>query len=224
MATYKHLPRGKKKPVKDEFIDWTIKVIHFLHVHVKTISIAAGAFFITLVVIFSANYFLKYRENKIANSFYQIQEVTNKEEKIVELKKFVADYSDSETGRVASLELANILFETKQYEAAIAEFERISQKKSYPVLVRIAGFYGLANVLLAQEKYEQAAQTYIVAAEVNHNLNKADSFYQAGLCFEKLADYAKAKEYFEKALDLTQEGQLKNKIEEHLLWLIAQGR
>ncbi len=224
MGTYKRLPRGKRKPVADEFMDWTIKAIHLLQKHARTIALGAGAIVVCIAIIFSVSYYLKYRETNIADNFYKIQKMENMEEKIGALKEFVADHRSSKVGRAASLELANNLFASEQYDQAIAEFKKISEKRSYPALVRVAGFYGLANVLLAQDKFKQAGETFVAAAEMKDNLNKADSFYQAGLCFEKAQDFTKAKKYYEKVLDLSAEGPLKNKVEEQLLWLIAQGK
>lgn len=118
---------------------------------------------------------------------------------IDELNAHVKKYDGKVGGEVAQFVYARQLMNKKEFKKALAELESVKVNDTYVAAMSI----GLqADCYSEMSKYEDAANLYLEAAEVNKNeLTTPMYLKKAGLCAEELKDFAKATECYERIRD-----------------------
>jgi tetratricopeptide (TPR) repeat protein len=140
-----------------------------------------------------------------------------------ELKDIIDHYGSTAAGREAMMVLGNQLYKKGDFAGALEQFENLARKSGGSPLLKIAALHSAASTQKAMGQLEDAAKTYLSAADDAMNLNKSQSLYQAARCYEDLKQYAEAEKLYRKIIDSTEESDAKSLSEERLLWLIASG-
>ena len=169
MATYKRLPRGKKKKTADELIDWTVHALRFLYQHIKVIVWGAGVTAVIVALVMAYTYYQKHQRTKAAVAFYEIQKMEDAVQKKEALLEFIEEYDSSKSALLATFSLANNLAKDGEYEQALKEYDALLGQRKLDLMLRMAAFYGKAEVLLAQNEYEKALYHIEKALEINND-------------------------------------------------------
>lgn len=115
---------------------------------------------------------------------------------IEELGKHVKDYDGKIGGEVAQFVYARQLMAKGEFKKALEELEGVNVDDSY-VRVMSIGLQG--DCYSEMENYEQAADKYMEAAELNENdLTTPTYLFKAALVAEELKDFGKAAELYER--------------------------
>lgn len=115
---------------------------------------------------------------------------------IEELGKHVKDYDGKIGGEVAQFVYARQLMAKGEFKKALEELEGVNVDDSY-VRVMAIGLQG--DCYSEMENYEQAADKYMEAAELNENdLTTPTYLFKAALVAEELKDFGKAAELYER--------------------------
>jgi len=184
---------------------------------------------VALVVLIAgalwAGMFLKeYRGNKASELLYKARKLQpGSDQQLAALQKVADDYTSTGSGKIAMFMYGEALFEKKDYEGALKEFEQLSNKTPRRPFLKVAAMHKMAESQYAMGKIEDAAKTYLEAALVPKNEIKDDSLYQAARCYEDMKDFAQAETLYRKIMDTSKDDQTKFRAEERLLWLFANG-
>lgn len=179
---------------------------------------------IAIVISFSVSRVRSYRVEKADREFYEAQKLQPASEAQQKALEEVADdYGSTPAGREAMMVLGDQLFTRGDYQAAFDKYEELASHSGGVELLKIAALHRAAAAQRALGKLDDAAKTYLSAAEDPKNLNKADSFYQAARCYEDLKQYDEAVNLYKKSMEASAESETKSQSEERLLWLMANG-
>jgi tetratricopeptide (TPR) repeat protein len=223
ISTYKRLPRGKKKP-KDEIADWSVHAVHFVRDNLKTVSWVVTVLLVAVIVYFGVGRVLSYRVNKAEKLLYAAELLASGSEvQQKALADIADDYGSTAAGREATMLLGDQLYARGDYQAALDRYEELAAKSGRAELMKIAAMHRAADAQRAMGKLDEAAKTYLAAAEDPKNLNRVDSYYQAGRCYEDLKQYDEAVKLYRKAMEISAESETRSQSEERLLWLMANG-
>lgn len=222
IGTYKRLPRGKKKP--DELIHWSVPVISFIREHARLLGWVATVIVLLLIVFIVENRVSAHRMNKSLVAFYKVQMLPQGSEKQQNaLKELIKDYGSTSAGREAMILLGNQLFKQGDYAGALEQFETLVKNSRGNTLLMIESLHRVALSQRALNKMEDAAKTYLTAANEPGNLNMVESLYLAAQCYEEIKQYDEAAKIYRRVIDSPVEGNMKSLSEERLLWLISNG-
>ncbi len=115
---------------------------------------------------------------------------------IEELGKHVKNYDGKIGGEVAQFVYARQLMAKGEFKKALEELEGVKVDDSY-VRVMAIGLQG--DCYSEMENYEQAADKYMEAAELNENDHTTPTYlFKAALVAEELKDFGKAAELYER--------------------------
>lgn len=165
-----------------------------------------------------------YRTNKANDALYAAQKLAQgSAEQQKALEEISDDYTSTPAGREAMMFLGDMFVARGDFASALPQFENLAKKSKGNGLLKIAALHKVAAAQRAMGKAEDAAGTYLTAAEDFKNLNKEDSLFQAASCYEYLKQYDEAAKLYRRVIDTSPESGIKSKSEERLLWLIADG-
>jgi len=199
-------------------------VIHFIRDNLKVVSWVLTVAIVLFIIVIGVSRVHAYRAGKATGALYAAQRLqAGSADQQKALEEVADDYSSTPAGRQAMLLSGDILMARGDFTAAQAQFENLAKNSKGNNLLKIAAMHKEAAAERAMGKLEDAAKTYLAAAEDPRNLNKEDSFYQAARCYEELKQYAEAAKFYKKVIESAQESGTKLKSEERLLWLIANG-
>ncbi len=196
----------------------------FVRDNLKVAGWMAGIAAIVLLIVLSGNRIHSYRVNKAAGALYAAQTMAaGSAEQQKALEEMADDYSSTPAGREAMLLLGDIYMARGDIDLAQEKFGELAKKSGGTPLMQIAALHRLAAAQKAAGRTQDAAKTFITAADNLKNLNRPESLYQAGLCYEELKQYDEAAKIYRRVTDSASEGDARSKSEERLLWLIASG-
>lgn len=115
------------------------------------------------------------------------------------LESNVKKYDGKVGGEVAQFVLARQLMSKGEFKAAIEELEGVDVEDTYVSIMTI-GLH--ADCLSDMKKYEDAANMYLEAANVVENeLTTPMYLKKAGLCSERIKNFPKAAEFYQRIVD-----------------------
>jgi tetratricopeptide (TPR) repeat protein len=118
---------------------------------------------------------------------------------IQELEPAVESYDGREGGEVAQFLLATQYMKKGKFEDAISQLEETSVKDTYLSAMK-SGL--IADCKSEMKDYSGAVKFYIEAASINENKFTTPMYlFKAGLCAEKVKDFTKAVECYQKIKD-----------------------
>jgi tetratricopeptide (TPR) repeat protein len=205
-------------------VDWTVHALRYVRDHFKKILWVAGITVAVFIVVIAINRINSYRMNnaeKVLLAAHNFAPGSAERQKALEA--LAADYGSTPAGREATMALGDELFARADFYAAVTQYENLVKSAKRLPLMEVAALHKLAKAQRATGRTEDAAKTYLTAAENTGNLNRADSFYQAGFCYEELKNYNEALRLYQRVLDSGAEGDIRSKSEERILWLMANG-
>lgn len=179
---------------------------------------------LVFIILIGLNRIHSYRTDKAVKALYaaaKLGPASTEQQKALE--EVADDYSSTPAGREAMMILGDQLFARGDFQAALGKYEDLAEHSGGVELLKIAALHKVAATQRALGKIDEAAKTYLSAAEDLKNLNKADSFYQAARCLEDLKQYDGAAKYYKKVIEISADGDTKSQSEERLLWLMANG-
>jgi tetratricopeptide (TPR) repeat protein len=117
------------------------------------------------------------------------------DEKVMGLLAISDEYSGTDAGSIAALMAGNALLNLGRFNDAQAQFERA--QSSGAQVVEVGALQGLASVKESAKDYAGAAELYEKAASVGAKSGLDDRcLYNAGLCYERAGNTAKAGELY----------------------------
>lgn len=118
---------------------------------------------------------------------------------VEELGAHVKKYDGKIGGEVAQFVYARQLMQQKEYSKALEELQGVKVKDTYISAMSV----GLqADCYSEMKKYEEAANLYLEAAEINANEMTTPMYLmKAGLCAEELKDFEQATVCYERIRD-----------------------
>lgn len=118
---------------------------------------------------------------------------------IQELEPAVESYDGRDGGEVAQFLLATQYMKKGKFEDAISQLEETSVNDTYLSAMK-SGL--IADCKSEMKDYTGAVEMYIEAASINENKFTTPMYlFKAGLCAEKVKDFAKAVECYQKIKD-----------------------
>jgi len=205
-------------------VSWTVHALTFIRDNLKILSWAvtiAVVFFIAIAITSRVH---AYRSDQAVKALYEAQKRgEGSSEQQNALKDIIDHYSGTAAGREAMIVLGNQLYKKGDFAGALEQFEKLAKKNKGNSLLKIAALHSVAATQRAMGHIEDAAKTYLAAADDSRNLNKSQSLYQAARCYEDVKQYGEAEKIYRKIIESSEEGDAKSLSEERLLWLTANG-
>ena len=222
MATYKRLPRGRKKST-NELATFLEKVYALVHERWKTVVAVCVMSVVMVVVIIGGYKYVGWRATNAANALAQTKTIDDVSDRREALVSVFEEYKGTAAAREAALLLGRLADSGDDAEVAANWFEELSeQSRSYPIL-KVYAFLQQGRAYEELGRFEDAAEVYQAASRVKGNFLKGQSMYDEARCREKLGAYGDASELYRAVIDTAAEEDivLKAKSEERLLWLMA---
>jgi len=135
---------------------------------------------------------------------------TRKKKSIVSVVGLVVSFacfptnSYSYTFNFEHIEKANELYEKKEYEKASDSYRKVSTNNH--------SLYNLANSLYKEEKYQEAIELYSQIITTDEKL-ESQKLHNLGNSYVKINDLEKAKEMYEKSLNISYDKETKENLE-----------
>jgi len=136
------------------------------------------------------------------------------------LKQLTVSYSGTESGQEGQFLLANIYFQQKKYPEAKELFESFVDHYSKSGILKASGYAGLAACAEISKEYENAAEYYDKACNLNKEGSEAPNYlYLSGLNYKQSGNQEKAKKAFSRLVEEFPKAQQINNAKFHLTLL-----
>jgi tetratricopeptide (TPR) repeat protein len=226
IGTYKRLPRPKRK-AQDDFVNWTLHAVLWVKQHWKSALELVALGVVVFIVVVGATHYWVWRSNAAAEKFYRTTLLpVSSDEQVNALKEVVDDYLGTAAGKQALMGLGEIYLKRSDYALAKEQFRILAGKSRNHPMLFVAAMYKLAEAELMSGDSEAAAEAYLKVAADPHNLLSMDSRFKAAGVYEGERNYEEASKVYRQIIDEATEADLdiKDKSEERLIWLKAEGR
>ena len=213
MATKKK-PRTRKQLLKepDEFMTFAGKAISFVTGYQKQISYTLCAMVAIVLIFFGYRFFAQRAETKAFSILAQTQskyETLKKASSTAEaysqvseaFQSIIKKYGGNAGGKLARIIYANISYDARQYEKAIALYKQSlndfkDDKLVYNLILSSLG-YAYQHV----EDEQNAAAYFEKAASATDSPIREEALFNLGLLYEKLGEAAKRQQTLQKILN-----------------------
>jgi predicted negative regulator of RcsB-dependent stress response len=194
----------KKQLKEDTLVTFYFQAQEWLERNGKALMIGAAA--IVLVAIGLVYY--TFAQNKAEKSAsvdlaratrtFESQDYPNA---ISQLSAIVDNYGRSTSGKMARLYLANAFFQSKEYANALKNYKKFVSSFSGDDYFLAAAQGGVAACLEQEQKYDQAGEAYLDAVDSYESVLSPSFLLNAGRCFSRAGDTAKARKAFNRVVD-----------------------
>lgn len=202
----KKITRKQLLKEPDEFITLSGKLIQFGRAHQTQLSIAAGAFFLCLIIITGYGYYKTQTEKKAIG---KLNALTKQYEEILaekgveeaytavagELKRIVAEYNSTKAGRIARMVYANYSYHAKQYDQALAAYQIIQRDFTENPIYKSLMDSSLGYTYWNRNEYEPAVKHFKQIIDSPLSPLKDDALFSAATLYrttERLPDHQNA--------------------------------
>lgn len=226
IPTYKRLPRGKRKP-GGEFKDWSLHALIWLRYNWKSAVEFIVVAIVAVGVLFGARQYWRHQSAAAADSLYEaIMLGSGSDEQIKSMTHVVKEWPRTASGKQAMMILGEIYLDKGEHDKATELFRLLASRSRNNAMVKTAALHNLAETQLAMGEADLAAETYVKAAADPHNLLALDSRIRAAASFERAGKFKEAAMLYSQIIDEAGDDDryVKDKSEERLLWLMANGR
>jgi predicted negative regulator of RcsB-dependent stress response len=184
----KKITRKQLLKEPDEFITFSGKLIQFARRHQKPLGLAAGAFFLCLMIVSGYSYYRAQTEKK---AFGGLNAITKKYEAVRtekgaeqayavvagELERMVDKYGSTNAGRVARIVYANYSYHAKQYDQALASYQIIRNNSTQNRVLQSLMVSSLGYTYWQMSEFEPAIQQFNQITESPASPLKDDALY-----------------------------------------------
>ena len=210
MAAGKIKARKKELQKAEEILGIQTRLADWLQTHLRHVLIAGAAVLLIAVLVLAIGSYRQFGQKRAQTQYAQLADRfpggENPDPKqwegfVPALKSLVEEYPHTSSALNAQLDLAQALYQLKQYEQALQwdakNLQRLSEDTTRQALVR----YRMALCYQAMDRLDEA----IVQLEMLEQQNLAgllrDVHWQLAQLYAKKQDPAKAAEQYQKALD-----------------------
>ena len=211
MATKK---KTRKQLLKepDEFITFTGKAITFVTGYQKQISYMLCTIVAVALVFFGYRFFAQRAETKAFSLLGQIQ---SKYDTLIEtssetaaygqvseaFQSIIKKYDGNAGGKLARVIYANISYDARQYEKAIALYKQSLSDFKDDKFVYNMILSNLGHAYQRVEDGQNAAAYFEKAASATDSPIREEAFFNLGLMYEKLGETAKSQKTLQEILN-----------------------
>ncbi len=196
-----HQKRITKQQMKeDQFITTVFKTREWAEENLNTLLIAAGVLVIVVVAIW---FFVSQSSRKDTDAFDLLGraevEMRNNQGQVaaIDFQKVIDDYGGSAAAKQAAFQLANLYFQTNDYDKAQQAYRTYIDKFAMDDVSKYSAMEGIAASLSALGKYNEAAKQYLEVARADSGAVTAESnLFGAVDNAIKAGDQATAKEAY----------------------------
>jgi len=196
---------------EDKLVTTTFRLTQWVQKNSQRILQVTGAVVAVAVVIFI---FLSVRAQRNQKASQLLSKATmdfrtgNFSQAVSELETIATKYGGTRSGPQAIFLLGNIYFHNRQFDQAIATFQRFAEKKVDDPLLTASSLFGTAQCYLEKKEYSQAGDYFYRAFESNpQGVLAASSLISAGFSYSRAKDFEKAKSSYEKVAELFPQSQ-----------------
>ena len=178
-------------------------------------------------VLFGARQYWRHQSKAAATSLYEaINLEKGSDEQISGLARTVKKWPRTASGKRAMMMLGDMYLDKGEHDKADGLFRMLVGRSRNHPMIKIAALHKLAETQLAMGDADLAAETYLKAAADPHNLLSLDSRIRAAASLERAGKFNKAAMLYRQVIDEAGDDDryVKEKSEERLLWLMADGR
>lgn len=177
-------------------------------------------------VLFGARQYWRHQSTVSAESLYRALRLeSGSDEQIKSLAHIVEEWPRAASGKQAMMTLGEIYLDRGENKKAAELFRMLASRSRNNPMVKTAALHKLAETQLAMGDAGQAAETYLKAAADPHNLLAFDSRMRAAASLERAGEFDKAAMLYQQVIDESGDDDryVREKSEERLLWLLANG-
>ena len=186
------------------------KLEHFIHEKKNLLSyILSGILLVILLFVAYKIFIVKPKEKEASELIFMAQmyfqkdsfelALNGKEESFYGFQGIIDEFGSTPTGNLAKYYAGICYLRLGEYEDAIKYLKKFRTNSE---MIKPLKFGGIGDAYSQLKEYEDAVKYYIKAAEAKKNSFSTPYFYiKAGLVYEKLEDFKKAKEVYQKIKD-----------------------
>jgi tetratricopeptide (TPR) repeat protein len=186
------------------------KLEHFIHAKKNLLSyVLSGILVVVLIFIAYKVFYIRPKEKEAKERIYMAQNyfksdsfalaLNGKEDQIDGFQTIIDEFGGTPTGNLAKYYAGICYLRLGEYEDAIKYLKKFSTNSE---MVKPLKFGAIGDAYSQLKEYEEAGKYYLKAAKAKKNSFTAPHFYlKAGLVYEKLEDYKKAKEIYQTVKD-----------------------
>jgi len=190
------------------------EIISFVRKNTRTLQIGLIFFVVLVFSWIFYDYYTDHQENNAASLLASAMQIEKTEERLPILEEVVNDFSRTDAALWGKLELAHLNYQKGEFDAAIAEYEKIIAK-----LPSNSSLVPLVRINLAQS-YEEAGQFDQAVAQYNL-LKKTTGFKEEahlalGRIYKAKDDLSQARKEYEELLSTMKDEvdpQLRSKVQ-----------
>jgi len=186
------------------------KLEHFIHEKRNLLSyILSGILVVILIVIAYKVFYIRPKEKEAGQRIYMAQKyfskdsfamaLNGKEDQVDGFQTIIDEFGGTPTGNLAKYYAGICYLRLGEYDDAIKYLKKFSTNSEMLKPLKLGG---IGDAYSQLKEYEDAGKYYLKAAKAKSNSFTAPYYYlKAGLVYEKLEDYKKAKEIYQKVKD-----------------------
>lgn len=186
------------------------KLEHFIHERKNQLSYILGSLLLVILLFIAYKIFIvKPKEKEAADSIYMAQmyfskdsielALNGKDESFYGFQDIIDEYGSTPTGNLAKYYAGICYLKLGQYEDAIKYLDKFSTNSEILKPLKLGA---MGDAYSQLKEYEKAGKYYLKAANAKKNSFTTPYFcLKAGLVYEKLEDFKKAKEVYQKIKD-----------------------
>jgi tetratricopeptide (TPR) repeat protein len=183
------------------------RIEHFIDTNKKILTyVLGGIVIIVLAFIVYKKFIIAPKEKEAKDLIFMAQNyfskdsfelaLNGKDESFYGFQDIIDEFGGTETGNLAKFYAGICYLRLDQYEEAIKYLKKFSTNSE---IIKPLKFGGIGDAYSQLKEYDKAVKYYIKAAECKNNKFTTPMFYmKAGLTYEALEEYQKAKEVYEK--------------------------
>jgi len=182
------------------------KLEHFIHQKKNLLSyILSGILAVILIFIAYKIFYIRPKEKEASQRIYMAQQyfqkdsfalaLNGKEDQVDGFQTIIDEFGGTPTGNLAKYYAGICELRLGEYEDAIKYLKKFSTTSE---MLKPLKFGAIGDAYSQLKEYEDAVKYYMKAAKAKDNSFTAPHFYmKAGLVYEKLEEYKKAKEVYQ---------------------------
>lgn len=210
---------------RDEFVGFWARILLWVGAQGKLVSMGLVALFVLLGVWFAGSNYWHGQQVKASEQFYTISLEADDAKRLQLLQDFVAQYERQPSAKFALFEIAKLQQKNNNAAESLATLQKLVPLSQPQPMLNIAARFALGNAYQNTGKSDEALKVFEGLSQEKTNPLRLEAQFQAGLCYEQLKQFDKAKAQYQNILNdnTASESMLKKKAEDRLLELRLQG-
>ncbi len=205
MAARRRIPKKKLKQ-PDEFITWGSRAMNYAIAHMRYIVLGALLVGGIILALFLWRQHVTASEDRAFTLLGKGLNLFQQEEKrggaLQAFTELIQNHPRTKAGKIALLYRGRCYVFQKDYELARADFE-LFLKRSSDTFMRALAFNALGNIYRTTGDYQRAVENFQQVLASEEEWLKPYVLVSMGMCWEKLGEFLKASDAYQKALELS---------------------